>query len=71
LLDESELGYPEHFWLAVGHLAEAESESLHKHPDIAGAIREARVALIDDKEYPFDILKLIAYIGEIEKVENE
>jgi hypothetical protein len=67
LLDESRLGYPEHFWLAIGHLAEAESESLEDYPDIAQTIREHRTALIADSNYPFNVVKLI---GEIDGVRN-
>lgn len=43
LLDEAQLGYPHHRWLAVGHLAEAESECLDEHDDFARKIRECRL----------------------------
>ncbi len=43
LLDETHLGYPHHRWLAVGHLAEAESECLDEHPEFAAKIRECRL----------------------------
>jgi len=47
LLDEAKLGYPEHRWLAVGHLAEAESESLSDYPVLAQSIRETRKIVMD------------------------
>lgn len=46
LLDETELGYPHHRWLAVGHLAEAESESLREYPEFARKIRECRIQIM-------------------------
>jgi hypothetical protein len=69
LLDESRLGYPEHFWLAIGHLAEAESESLKENPDIAYAIREARTALIDEPDYPFDVIDFIRKVSDVAETE--
>ena len=50
LLDESHLGYPHHKWFAIGHLAEAESESLLDYPKLASEIREMRVNLIENKK---------------------
>ena len=46
LLDEAELGYPEHRWLAVGHLQEAESESLADYPLFSQKIRCLRIILM-------------------------
>lgn len=48
LLSESLLGYPEHKWLAIGHLAEASEECLEEFPEIAQAIRQARLELMED-----------------------
>lgn len=47
LLDESLLGYPEHKWLAVGHLAEAESEALGLDEALANGIRQVRLDVIE------------------------
>lgn len=58
LLDETRLGYPLHYWLAVGHLAEAESEVLGFSQEVATAIREARLGL-DEKEPSLDVEGLI------------
>ena len=44
---ESELGYPLHKFLAAGHLAEAESESINQFPELAHDIRNLRLALTD------------------------
>lgn len=46
LLDESQLGYPLHRWLAVGHLAEAESEVLRESVEFASKIRETRIRIM-------------------------
>jgi hypothetical protein len=46
LLDESLLGYTEHRWLAVGHLNEAESESLEDYPLFSQKIRCLRIILM-------------------------
>lgn len=46
LVTEATLGYPEHIWLAVGHLAEAETESVSEFPELADKIREVRLALM-------------------------
>lgn len=45
LCEEVAQGYPEHVWLAIGHMAEASAELLQKHPIIANDIREARKTL--------------------------
>lgn len=48
LLDEMQLGYPTHRWLAMGHLAEAESELLDQQPELAHEIRQARIIVAND-----------------------
>lgn len=50
LLDETHLGYPHHRWLAVGHLAEAESECLNEHPEFAAKIRSCRLTVMQSHE---------------------
>lgn len=49
-MDEAALGYPHHRWLAVGHLAEAESESLREHPELAKEIRNCRIEITGKPE---------------------
>lgn len=46
LVPESILGYELSRWFAVGHLVEAEYESVSEYPDLAQKIRAARVALM-------------------------
>lgn len=58
LVDESKLGYPWHFWLALGHLAEAESESVERYPELAEEIREIRLGMTPDGP-GFDVRGLI------------
>lgn len=58
LLSETNLGYPEHFWLAMGNLSEAEDESIKAFPELATKIREYRGHLIfKDKEV--DLMDLL------------
>lgn len=68
LLGEVGLGYPEHFWLAIGHMAEAEAESLYEYPELANVIREHRISIIDDHGHFIDFIELIemasSYLGE-------
>lgn len=46
LMTEAELGYPSHAALAIGHMAEAESEALLELPDLAFEIRGLRLKYI-------------------------
>jgi len=50
LLDETHLGYPHHRWLAVGHLAEAESECLGLFPALASEIRACRLIVMQSHD---------------------
>lgn len=60
MLEEYATGdYDVHFWYAVGHMAEAESECMGKYPELASAIREERIAMIDNNEYFTDFEPLI------------
>lgn len=54
LLDEAALGYPNHKWLACGHLAEAESELLGVDPELAKQIRPMRIAVAAGEDLPYD-----------------
>lgn len=47
LLTEAELGYPAHFWIALGNLSEAEDESIKDYPELSKKIREARLIIQD------------------------
>lgn len=63
LLDEAQLGYPNHFFLALGHLAEAESESVKQYPTLAKQIREARENIYAGNES--DLMKLLDEVNKI------
>jgi hypothetical protein len=60
LMDEALQGYPQHRWLAVGHLAEASSECLDAHPALAQKLREHRLAYMRDPSYKVPVVDLIA-----------
>lgn len=59
LMEEALQGYPDHRWLAVGHLAEASAESLDQYPDLAKEIRAHRVAYMNDPAYKVPVVALI------------
>lgn len=46
LVTESCMGYELHRWVAVGHLAEAETETCSEFPELADNIRKVRLALM-------------------------
>lgn len=59
LLEESLLGHPDHLYLAIGHLAEAESECLLEYPELAVNIRENRYIIMETEGTQFDYIKLL------------
>jgi len=62
LLQESLQGYPEHKWLAIGHLAEAEAESQNSFPEFALKLRESRKLIESEEGFP-DIVSLISEVN--------
>ncbi len=64
LMDEALLGYPLHKVLAIGHMAEAESEALAKWPALANRIRDERK--VYEMGGAIDIMELIAKVWEVE-----
>lgn len=66
LMQESRLGYPEHKWIAIGHLAEASEELVKDYQSLAGQIRCERLKYMDDSSYNIDIMHLIELIGAFE-----
>lgn len=64
LMTEVQLGYSSHRWIAVGHLSEAEAESVDRFPHIARVIR-TRKKLIELGEFP-KLLPVIELIMRIE-----
>ena len=67
LLGESRLGYPEHVWLAIGHLAEASEELVVAHPALANEIRAHRKALesaaAEGRTYDVPVIDLLSRIS--------
>lgn len=73
LLLEASKGYEEHYFFALGHLAEAEDELIKHHPDLVSILRTHRKKLEDDSsyEYPFTALILnVAHNGEAQTEER-
>ena len=66
LLTESKLGHPEYKWLAVGHLAEAEAESVQMFIEFANQIRSERLKIIEN-DYTIDLIALIKKAGELKQ----
>ena len=67
LMSEVKKGYPMHLWYAVGHLAEAEDESVIKQPKLSAQIRKVRLALMGQEgEYkPEEHVKLLYAVRHI------
>jgi hypothetical protein len=67
LLMESRQGYPQHLWLAIGHLAEAADELIGGGPamrDAAHRIRQERKTLEHDPSHDVPILDIIQQVSE-------
>lgn len=59
LLSEARQGYPDHVWLAIGHLSEAADELVQDHPAMANEIRDHRKRLETDVSYDVPVMELI------------
>ena len=70
LLHESKQGYPEHFWLCMGHLAEAADELLRDHAGLAEQIRNERKLLEEDYDYQIPIMDLITAVTAVAEEET-
>jgi hypothetical protein len=66
-MHEVRKGYPEHFWLVVGHMAEAEDEMMGYSEEFANKIRDQRVKYQLEKDYEVPIMDLIEEIGNLEQ----
>lgn len=67
LLCESQLGYPEHLYIALGNLSEAEDEVLIKYPKLAEKIRDIRLDIEEDIKNGEKLIPLLLEIMELEK----
>jgi hypothetical protein len=70
LLQESLQGYPDHRWLAMGHIAEAEAEAMAFYPDISEALRQARKRMEAEPEWMPVLLPVISEISKRVKQTN-
>lgn len=61
--NEIKAGYPDHYWLALGEMAEAETELISEAPVLAERIRLARKTWEADPAARIDILSLIKEIA--------
>lgn len=59
LMSEARQGYPDHAWLAIGHMAEAADEALKECPELAREIRAERLKYMSDHSYDVPIMELI------------
>ena len=65
LTKEYKTGYPSFHWFVIGHLAEAEEETVRDYPDLANEIREYRVAWTDDHDLVVPYEELLGRIDEL------
>lgn len=67
---ESSEDYRIHRWIAVGHMAEAESELLSSFPEDARRLRKTRLAIMEDEDYKPDLTELMTQV-EKKRVHHE
>lgn len=67
LMEEVKLGYPDHRWIAIGHLAEASAESVADYPKLAALIRRHRVRYMNDEDYVVPVMDLIEAANKLAK----
>lgn len=65
LFQEALQGYPDHRWLALGHLAEAESESQAICSDFAGRLRNERRKCENEDSYVPDCMALLGIVSNL------
>jgi hypothetical protein len=61
--------YAAHFWLGVGHLAEAESELLGTWASKAKWVREMRLAIMNDRNFQPDLTAVIKDVDSLDAYE--
>jgi hypothetical protein len=69
LFAEAGKGYPHHKYLALGHMAEAEDESITNHPELCSKIRDVRLKLEAGGNPSYsveDLIKIVAQVNEKE-----
>lgn len=71
LLGEAANGYPEHVWLAIGHMAEASDELIASYPDLAREIRAARKPLETSPAGAPTHVDIMGLIRKVSRIEEE
>jgi len=71
LLQESLHGYPDHRWIAIGHIAEAEAEVDGVWPDMAKEFRKVRKNMERNEDWVPDLLPAIRDISKRMKKGSE
>ena len=64
------MGHPEHYWWAIGHLAEAEHEALDWFPQLAVLVRAERLEYMEDIRYTIAVDNLITEADSYVEEEN-
>jgi len=65
LLSEAQLGYPVHFYLALGNLSEAEDELVLEYPELANKIRDLRLEIMEDVSEGVKLVDLLYELMEL------
>jgi len=71
LMGEAVQGYPEHRWLAIGHMGEAADECCKDFPKLAAEIRKHRTRYMADPSYSVPIMGLIEKASSMVKTESD
>ncbi len=71
LLKEYRKGYPLHVDYAIGHMGEAEDESVQEFPEVSEMIRSERIMLEQDQNHVPDFDKLVIFTHEVEREATE
>ena len=61
--EEVPLGYPDHIYRVIGHMAEASRECVALYPELAGVIRDHRLAIMDSCKHIPPYADLLAYVA--------
>jgi len=69
LISESQLGYPEHLYIALGNLSEAEDEILQKYPYLAEKIRNIRLQIEEDVSNGEKLIEILYDLMELDEEE--
>lgn len=67
LMQEVRQGYPQHRWIAVGHLGEAADEALKAYPKLSAEIRKHRLGYMKSADYEVPVMDLIEKASRLAK----